>query len=98
MEETSDVSSLTARYYVYILYSLKDKGLYIGFTTDLKSRLTSHAKGKNQATMLRLPFKLIHYEYFINKKDAKAREEFLKSGYGRRQLKEILKTTLDTKI
>jgi hypothetical protein len=26
--------------------------------------------------------------------DARAREEFLKSGYGRRQLKEILKRTI----
>ena len=76
--ETSDVSSPLARYYVYILFSFKDKGLYIGFTTDLKSRLQTHAKGKNQATILRRPLKLIHYEYFINKADAKAREEFLK--------------------
>ncbi len=79
MSETSDVSSLPERYYVYILFSFEDKGLYIGFTTDLKSRLTSHAKGKNQATILRRPLKLIHYEYFINKADAKAREEFLES-------------------
>lgn len=94
MIETSDVSSPTARYYVYILYSLKDKGLYIGFTSDLKARLKTHAKGKNQATTLRRPLKLMHYEYFINKADAKAREEFLKSGYGRNQLKQFLKRTL----
>jgi putative endonuclease len=92
--ETSDVSSPTERYYVYILYSYKDKGLYIGFTTDLKKRLVYHASGKVQATILRRPLKLIHYEYFINKVDAKAREEFLKSGYGREQLKQILKRTL----
>lgn len=36
----------------------------------------------------------VHYEYFINEKDAKAREKFLKSGYERRQFKEILKNTL----
>jgi putative endonuclease len=94
MNETSDVSSLSARYYVYILFSLKDKGLYIGYSTDLKSRLQAHARGQNRATSLRRPFKLIHYEYFINKADAKAREEFLKSGYGRSQFKQILKGTL----
>lgn len=92
--ETSDVSLPTARYYVYILYSYKDNGLYIGFTTDLKKRLITHASGKVQSTTLRRPLKLIHYEYFINKADAKAREVFLKSGYGREQLKQILKRTL----
>ncbi len=94
MNETSDVSSLSARYYVYILYSYKDKGLYIGYSTNLKQRLSNHASGKVQSTMLRRPLKLIHYEYFINKVDAKAREEFLKSGHGREQLKIILKKTL----
>jgi hypothetical protein len=40
-------------------------------------------------------FLLIHYEYFIDKADAKAREEFLKSGYGRKQLNQILKRTFE---
>lgn len=91
MPETSDVS----RFYVYILQSLRDNGLYIGFTENLKDRLATHAKGRVPSTRLRLPFKLIHYEYFINSKDAKAREKFLKSGFGRDQLKQILKDTLD---
>ena len=91
MKETSDVSN---KYYVYVLYSLQDGGFYIGYTTNLKLRLSKHAKGEVPATTLRIPFKLIHYEYFINEKDAKARENFLKSGFGRKQLKEILKRTL----
>jgi putative endonuclease len=93
MFETSDVSSREARFYIYILYSLRDKGLYIGFTIELKNRLIRHASGKVTATKFRRPLKLIHYEYFINKEDAKSREEFLKSGYGRKQLKEFLKKT-----
>jgi predicted GIY-YIG superfamily endonuclease len=92
MPETSDVS--LNRFYVYILYSLHDGGFYIGFTTNLKQRLITHAQGKVTSTRIRRPLKLIHYEYFINEEDAKAREEFLKSGYGRRNLKEMLKRTL----
>lgn len=92
MNETSDVS--TKKYYVYILFSLHDKGWYIGFTTNLKLRLTKHANGEVTATKFRRPLKLIHYEYFINEEDAKAREEFLKSGFGRKQMKEALKRTL----
>lgn len=91
MSETSDVSN---KYYVYILYSLQDGGFYIGFTNNIKMRLIKHAKGEVPSTKLRTPFKLIRYEYFINEDDAKAREKFLKSGYGRKQLKEILKRTL----
>lgn len=93
MSETSDVSK-SNKYYIYILYSLRDHGWYIGFTTDLKKRLIEHAKGEVSSTKLRAPFKLIHYEYFINKADAKAREKFLKSGFGRKQMKEALKRTI----
>lgn len=92
MEEKSDFS--IKRYYIYILFSQKDKKLYIGFTTDLKARLTLHAHGKVRATMFRRPLKLIYYEYFVNQKDAKARERFLKSGFGRSQFKLALKNTL----
>jgi len=93
MSETSDVSN--SKFYTYILYSLRDKGLHIGFTKNLKNRLVLHAKGQVIATKHRLPVKLIHYEYFINQKDAEARERFLKSGFGRRQFKEILKNTYE---
>ncbi len=85
---------MNLRYYVYVLLSSKDKKFYTGFTTDLKNRLTEHANGKVKSTKNRRPFKLIHYEYFINQADAKAREVFLKSGFGRNQLKESLKRTL----
>lgn len=80
------------RFYVYILLCA-DGRLYIGFTNNLKHRLTQHARGEVLSTGNRLPVKLIHYEYFINEKDAKACEEFLKSGYGRKQMKEFLKNT-----
>lgn len=93
--ETSDVSKY--KYYTYILSSLRDGGLYIGYTTNLKRRLTQHARSQVTATKFRTPFLLIHYEYFIDKTDAKAREEFLKSGAGRKQLKQILKRTFQNK-
>jgi len=82
------------RYYVYILLSIKDKKFYTGFTTDLKDRLSRHARGEVRSTVNRRPLKLIHYEYFINEEDAKAREVFLKSGFGRNNLKQALKRTL----
>ena len=82
------------RYYVYVLFSYRDRKLYIGFTTDLKKRLQGHARGDVESTRRRRYLKLLHYEYFIDEDDAKAREVFLKSGYGHRQLRDILKRTL----
>ncbi len=83
------------RYYVYILISSIDHKLYIGFTTNLKLRLQAHARGGVTSTKNRRFLKLIHYEFFINKEDAKARETFLKSGYGHEQIKKFLKRTLN---
>lgn len=82
------------RYYVYVLRSNKDGKLYIEFTTDLKSRLQKHSAGMVASTKNRRYLRLIHYEYFINKTDAKTREVYLKSGGGHDQLKKILKNTL----
>ena len=83
------------RFYVYVLLSLKDHKFYTGFTTNLKDRLQRHARGEVDATKSRLPLKLIHCEYFLNKGDAEAREKFLKSGFGRQQLRKSLKRTLE---
>lgn len=91
--QTSQRSAME-RFYVYTLYSLKDTKFYTGFTTNLKKRLQEHARGGVKSTDNRRPLKLIHYEYFINELDAKAREIFLKSGFGRNQLKQALKRTL----
>jgi putative endonuclease len=82
-------------YYVYTLFSLKDKKFYTGYSTNLKDRLTRHARGEVIATKHRRPLKLIHYDFFVNEDDARAREIFLKSGFGRTQLKQALKNTLN---
>lgn len=81
-------------YYVYILLSRKDKKFYTGYSTNLRERLQAHARGEVKSTANRRPLRLIHYEYFVNKEDAEAREKFLKSGFGRNQLKQALKRTL----
>lgn len=82
-------------YEVLRLYplSLRDHKLYTGFTTNLKNRLENHNRGEVNSTKYRRPLKLIHAEYFINEEDAKAREIFLKSGFGRDNLRKFLKHT-----
>lgn len=57
----------------------------------MKKRVAEHNKGLVYATTKRRPFKLIYYEACLNEYDAKAREEYLKSGMGKRYLKNRLK-------
>src|SRR5947199_5659540 len=76
----------TAMFYVYVLHSTKDNGFHIGYSTDLKRRLSEHTRGASFATKSRGPWKLIYYEAYTERKDAEGREKFLKSGAGRRFL------------
>jgi putative endonuclease len=83
-------------WYTYVLFSLKSKRLYIGYTGDLRRRITEHnnLRGGNY-TSKNAPFKLIHYEAFLEKVDAQKQEIFYKSGYGREVLKGKIKNSLE---
>ena len=78
-------------YFVYILISKVDKNFYIGFTTELINRLDEHRDGKVESTKERRPLKLCYYEACYNKFDAIRRERYLKSGMGRRFLRNRIK-------
>ena len=67
-----------------MLRSESDSGFYIGFSTDLKRRLSEHKRRASFATKSRGPWKLIYYEAYTEREDAEGREKFLKSGAGRR--------------
>ncbi|MFA4936934.1 MAG: GIY-YIG nuclease family protein [Patescibacteria group bacterium] len=81
-------------YYVYLLYSLKDKKFYIGFTSNLKDRVKTHNAGGAPATKNRRPCKLIFYEGFLAKGDALRREKYFKTNPGKKSLHLILRETL----
>jgi putative endonuclease len=81
-------------YYIYVIQSKKDKQFYTGFTGDLQNRLQEHNAGRVSSTKERGPFELIYYEACLNEQDALAREKYLKSGMGKRYLKNRLKQFL----
>ena len=81
-------------YYVYLLKSKQNGHLYTGSANDLKKRLAEHASGKSGHTRKYLPYDLIYYEACLNKEDARAREKYLKSGMGKRYLKNRLRRFL----
>lgn len=74
-------------FYVYVLRSSKSGELYTGLASDLRKRLTEHESGKSSYTKGRGPYKLIYYEACMNPGDASAREKYLKTGMGKRYLK-----------
>lgn len=84
-------------YYVYVLLSLKDKKLYIGFSEDIKKRLADHNAGRNTSTKPRRPFELIYYEAHFSKEDAFRREAYFKTTKGKATLKQMLRATLALK-
>lgn len=80
--------------YVYIIRSLKTGLLYTGSTVDLRKRFKEHNSNLSTYTKNRGPFELIYYEASRNSSDARVREKYLKSGMGKRYVKNRLKRFL----
>lgn len=82
-------------YYVYVIKSLQNNRLYIGYTEDLKSRLNQHNAGKNKSTKFS-KWALVYYEAYKSKKDATKREKRLKrDGRAKYHLKNRIKNSIE---
>jgi len=68
-------------YYVYILYDDLRARKYVGFSEDLKTRLTAH-QSKSVKTTKTSEMQLVFYAAFRNKGKALAFEKYLKQGSG----------------
>jgi len=66
-------------FYTYILQSIKNAELYIGFTSDLRMRLREYNQGLNFSTKRYIPWKVIYYEACLEESDARRREKYLKT-------------------
>lgn len=84
-------------YFVYILYSLKDKRLYVGCTSNIDKRFQRHQRGEVDATKSRLPLELIYTERIESKAGAFNRERFLKSLWSAREKRKILKEYIQSR-
>ena len=82
---------------VYVLYSLKDKKLYVGQTNNLEKRFKLHLSGEIEATKHRQPLEIIYQENFATRGEAMTRERFLKSLWGAREKRKILDNYLKTR-
>lgn len=76
---------------VYVLKSLTKNFIYIGHSDNLERRYHEHNNREGLSTKHYVPFDLIHYEAYKNLKDAKRREEYLKTTIGKTTLRTMLK-------
>ena len=76
-------------WYVYAIESLKDKHLYIGMSENPERRLLDHNSGMTKSTKSRRPFKIIYKEECGDRIAARKREKYMKSGAGRKFIKQI---------
>ena len=80
-------------YFVYVLYSSQYGETYVGYTSDLNGRLLAHNHPQNKGYTKRYqPWEVIHFETFSTKQEAMTREKIFKTGKGREELIDILKS------
>ncbi len=78
-------------YYVYVLIENRTKRSYIGFSSDLKQRISDHDSGRGCKTTKGGSWQLVYYEAFASKEDALERERKLKHhGMAKKKLFERL--------
>jgi predicted GIY-YIG superfamily endonuclease len=70
-------------HYVYLIESVSAGGKkYIGYTEDLRQRISDHNAGKNVSSAPYRPWRLRTYVAFSTKLQALEFEKYLKSGSG----------------
>ena len=73
--------------YVYVLYNLKSRDLYYGYTNNLERRFEEHNRKQE--------WKLVYYEAYSSEEDARLREKKLKHyGQTRKHMKNRIKNSL----
>ena len=75
---------------VYVLYSRSTSRFYVGSSRkgSADGRLKSHNAGKSKSTKAGRSWNLIYEEQCSDYTDARKKENYLKSGVGRRWIKE----------
>ncbi len=82
--------SLSAMYFVYILYSETHQRFYVGQTNNIEKRIARHNSGNVISTKFYRPWKLIYNESVSTREEAMRLEKWYKSGAGLKKRKELL--------
>ncbi len=76
-------------YYVYVIKSAKTGEYYKGITDNLKRRVSEHNSDKNTSTKGKGPWTLVYSEECENRVEARKKEKYFKSGFGRELIKNL---------
>ena len=77
-------------WYIYVLKSLKDGKSYVGMSENPERRLCDHNSGMTKSIKSRRPFEIIYEEECGDRATARKREKYMKSGGGRRFIKQLI--------
>ncbi len=80
---------------VYVIQSLKDGRFYVGMSENVDLRLKQHNKGMTTSTRFYKPWKLLFFEEYVSRAEARKREIYLKSGSGKEFIKSWLRSSTE---
>jgi len=78
------------KYCVYILKSLKNSSLYVGYSQNVSERLLEHNKGFVSATKYKRPYEIVFQQSFKSESEARRIELKLKNWKRRDFLEKII--------
>ena len=81
-------------YYTYVLKGKEGKEFYTGATSNIEKRIVEHNEGRVRSTKHKRPVGLVYFEACLDKDDAFRRERYLKTGMGKRYIRNRIKKGL----
>ncbi len=83
-------AGIRMKYITYILKSQIAPKTYVGHTDSMDRRLSEHNNGKSIFTRRYKPWSILYTEEFTHENESIKKEEYFKSGAGRRWIKKTL--------
>jgi len=77
-------------FFVYIIYSQKLDRYYVGYTSDLDSRIAEHNTGISSYTSKAADWIMKYHEKFTSREEAMAIERIIKSKKSRRYIEYLI--------
>jgi putative endonuclease len=82
-------------YTIYAISSINRNYIYVGLTSNIEERLKRHNAGYEKTTRPYAPFTLLFEETAEDRKQARLREKYWKSGTGKERLRLLRKQLSD---
>jgi putative endonuclease len=77
-------------YSVYVIYSQTHNRIYVGMSDNIPRRLVEHNNGKCSSSKHYKPWILIYQEFVGQRAEARKKEKYFKSGFGREFVKKFI--------